>query len=68
MYTCVPAGIEVHETDDVGSQCGICYDNAYNIDFINCECVNHLCSSCYQHLPKNECPFCRAEIDGFKII
>jgi len=37
-------------------ECGICYETALNIDLICGHCV---CTSCYPHLFKKACPFCR---------
>jgi hypothetical protein len=37
-------------------ECGICYETSINID-LNCgHCV---CTTCYPHLYKKACPFCR---------
>lgn len=42
--------------------CGVCLESK-TIDHITfLPCIHFLCSSCYEKLHKNECPFCRNKL------
>jgi len=45
-------------------ECAICYDNPPNTVFVPCGHL-HCCLSCYEMLPKQQCPICRQKIEKF---
>lgn len=52
----------MEDSDQLGLECLVCFDNK-TIDYITfLPCIHFLCSSCYDKLKKNECPFCRNQM------
>ena len=52
----------MEDSEQLGLECLVCFDNKTIESITFLPCIHFLCSTCYDKLKKNECPFCRNQL------